>query len=163
VAAEGLQGFGAALDHGGFGGGACGGTGEVVESGAAGTGGGQEHGGGGTKNGVIGGFGLGAGFSGVTFGGGGLTSTDGHRTGGGGGGWYGGGTSNYGSYNGGGGGGSGYVLTASSYKPTGYLLGSEYYLSNAQTIGGNQSFPAPGGGNETGHSGNGYARITLVE
>ena len=83
--------------------------------------------------------------------------------GGGGGGWYGGGTSNYGSYNGGGGGGSGYVLTASSYKPTGYLLGSEYYLSNAQTIGGNQSFPAPGGGNETGHSGNGYARITLVE
>ncbi len=142
MAAEGLQGFGAALDHGGFGGGACGGTGEVVESGAAGTGGGQEHGGGGTKNGVIGGFGLGAGFSGVTFGGGGLTSTDGHRTGGG---------------------GSGYVLTASSYKPTGYLLGSEYYLSNAQTIGGNQSFPAPGGGNETGHSGNGYARITLVE
>lgn len=64
---------------------------------------------------------------------------------------------------GGGGGGSGYVLTSSSYKPSGYALGSEYYLTNAQTIAGNQSFPAPGGGNETGHSGNGYARITLVE
>lgn len=79
--------------------------------------------------------------------------------GGGGGGWYGGGSSQWR----GGGGGSGYVLTASSHKPTGYLLGSEYYLSNAQTIAGNQSFPAPGGGTETGHSGNGYARITLVE
>lgn len=30
-------------------------------------------------------------------------------------------------------------------------------------IAGDKSFPAPGGGNETGHSGNGYARITLVE
>ncbi len=77
--------------------------------------------------------------------------------GGGGGGWFGGGATT------GAGGGSGYVLTASSNKPTGYKLGSEYYLSNAQTIAGNQSFPAPGGGNETGHSGNGYARITLVE
>ena len=61
------------------------------------------------------------------------------------------------------GGGSGYVLTDSSYKPSGYLLGSEYYLSNAQTIAGNQSFPTPGGGTEKGHSGNGYARITVVE
>ncbi len=92
-------------------------------------------------------------------------------TGGGGGGWFGGaggygdsksdGYAYYGSS--GGGGGSAYVLTASSHKPTGYALGSEYYLSDAQTIAGNQSFPAPGGGNETGHSGNGYARITLVE
>ncbi len=57
-----------------------------------------------------------------------------------------------------GGGSSGNVLTTSSYK-----LGLEYYLSDAQTIARNQSFPAPGGGTETGHSGNGYARITLVE
>ena len=81
--------------------------------------------------------------------------------GGGGGGWFGGGGGSGG--NGGGGGGSGYVLTYNSYKPTGYKLGSEYFLTDAETIAGNQSFPAPGGGNETGHSGNGYARITLVE
>jgi len=79
---------------------------------------------------------------------------------GGGGGWYGGGSNNNP-----GGGGSGYVYsssTASNY-PSGCLLNSSYYLTNAQTIAGNTSFPAPGGGSETGHSGNGYARITLVE
>lgn len=81
---------------------------------------------------------------------------------GGGGGWYGGSMGSSGNMHTGGG-GSGYVLTASSYKPANYALGSEYYLTSAQTIAGNQSFPAPGGGNETGHSGNGYARITLVE
>ena len=46
----------------------------------------------------------------------------------GGGGWYGGNTDNN-SANIGGGGGSGYVLTENSYKPSGYLLGEEYYLS----------------------------------
>ena len=85
----------------------------------------------------------------------------------GGGGWFGGGGGMYegqgSNYASGGGGGSGYVLTASSYKPTGYALGADYFLSSAQTIAGNQSFPKPGGGTETGHSGNGYARITLVE
>lgn len=60
-------------------------------------------------------------------------------------------------------GGSGYVLTSSSSKPSGYALGSQYYLTNASTKAGNTSFSAPGGGTETGHSGNGYARITLVE
>ena len=60
-------------------------------------------------------------------------------------------------------GGSGYVLTSSSSKPSGYALGSQYYLSNASTKAGNTSFVSPTGGNETGHSGNGYARITLVE
>ena len=30
------------------------------------------------------------------------------------------------------------------------------------TVAGNTSFIAPGGGNETGHSGNGYARITYL-
>jgi len=85
----------------------------------------------------------------------------------GGGGWFGGGGGMYegqgSNYASGGGGGSGYVLTASSYKPTGYALAADYFLSSAQTIAGNQSFPKPGGGTETGHSGNGYARITLVE
>lgn len=97
--------------------------------------------------GESGGFGYGGGASGGT------------PVGGGGGGWFGGGS----GFGCGGGGGSGYVLTSSSYKPSGYKLGSEYYLSDAQTMSGNQSFPAPGGGTETGHSGNGYARITLVE
>lgn len=62
------------------------------------------------------------------------------------------------------GGGSGYVYTpttASNY-PSGCLLNSAYYLSNAQTIAGNQSFSSPTGGTETGHSGNGYVRITKL-
>ena len=78
---------------------------------------------------------------------------------GGGGGWYGGGGA---GYTGGSSGGSGYVytsVTASNY-PNGCLLNSSYYLSNAQTIAGDQSFPAPSGSTETGHSGNGYCRIT---
>lgn len=77
---------------------------------------------------------------------------------GGGGGWYGGGLHCDS------GGGSGYVYTpttASNY-PSGCLLNSAYYLSNAQTIAGNQSFPSPTGGTETGHSGNGYVRITKL-
>ena len=61
----------------------------------------------------------------------------------GGGGWYGGGGSpNIGS----GGGGSGHIGTG--------VIGT--------TIAGNQSIPSPSGGTETGHSGNGYARITFV-
>ncbi len=86
----------------------------------------------------------------------------------GGGGWYGGG----GCYpdgsvddDGGGGGGSGYVYTSStaSYYPAGCMLNSSYYLTNAQTIAGNTSFPSTiTGTNETGHSGNGYARITYT-
>ena len=62
-------------------------------------------------------------------------------------------------------GGSGYVYTsstASSY-PSGCLLNSSYYLSNASTKAGNTSMPSTSGGTETGHTGNGYARITLVE
>lgn len=71
---------------------------------------------------------------------------------GGGGGFYGGyggvGAGN-GSDNQAGGGGSGYVNTNK--------------LTSAQTKAGNTSFPSPtSSGNETGHSGNGYARITPV-
>lgn len=105
------------------------------------------------------------------FGIGGHTSYDG---GGGGGGWYGacpaGGqttpaTSNNGNDTSGSPGGSGYVYTsatASNY-PSGCLLNSSYYLINAQTIAGNTSFTSPIGSSETGHSGNGYCRITVIE
>ena len=93
-----------------------------------------------------------------------------YNGGAGGGGWYGGASrysvSSYsiGSDSEGGGGGSGYVYTSSTAKnyPSGCLLNSSYYLSNAQTIAGNQSFPSPTGGTETGHSGNGYVRITKL-
>lgn len=94
-----------------------------------------------------------------------------YNGGAGGGGWYGGASrysvSSYstGSDSEGGGGGSGYVYTpttASNY-PSGCLLNSAYYLSNAQTIAGNNSFASPTGSSETGHSGNGYCRITVIE
>lgn len=39
---------------------------------------------------------------------------------------------------------------------------SGYVFTNSQMIAGNASMPAPAGGTETGHSGNGYARITFV-
>ena len=63
---------------------------------------------------------------------------------GGGGGWFGGYTCNstnmsYSSSNGGG--GSGYVLTADSYKPDGYLVGEEYYLTDAFLEGGSAIDP----------------------
>ena len=78
---------------------------------------------------------------------------------GGGGGWYGGGGGHAG------GGGSGYVYTSTTAAnyPSGCLLNSSYYLTEAQTIAGNTTFLAPNGTNETGHSGNGYARITITE
>lgn len=65
------------------------------------------------------------------------------RGAGGGGGWYGGGGV---AYFGGGGGGSGYIGTA---------------VTNGQTIAGNKSFPSPTGGAETGHTGSGWAKISM--
>lgn len=62
-----------------------------------------------------------------------------------GGGFYGGRASK--NTNGGAGGGSGYLASG---------------LLNKNTLDGTQTFGAPGGGNETGHSGNGYARITWL-
>lgn len=70
------------------------------------------------------------------------STTYGHICGGGGG-WYGG---NFGS-NSAPSGGSGYVSSA---------------LTNIQTINGESSFPSTSGSTETGHSGNGYARITVI-
>lgn len=93
---------------------------------------------------------------------GGYMTNNNYGAGGGGGGWYGGGGGNY--RTGPGGGGSGYVYTestASSY-PSGCLLNSSYYMLNAATYAGNTSFESATGGTETGHSGNGYAKITYV-
>lgn len=97
-----------------------------------------------------------------TFGIGGNGSGSSEGGSGGGGGWYGGGGA---GYTGGSSGGSGYVYTSSTAKnyPSGCLLNSSYYLSNAQTIAGNNSFVSPTGSSETGHSGNGYCRITVIE
>lgn len=79
---------------------------------------------------------------------------------GGGGGWYGGGGAI-----GVGGGGSGYMYTSSSasYYPSGCLLDSSHYLTNATTLAGNAAFISPTGISETGHAGNGYIRITVIE
>lgn len=105
-----------------------------------------------------------------SFGQGGSATTSGtnynYGSGGGGGGWYGGGacsnysdSTNYQGYNGG---GSGYVYTSATAAnyPDGNYVNSSYYLTNAQTIAGNQSFKSPDGTNETGHTGNGFCRIT---
>mgnify|MGYP004608701231 CR=1 FL=1 len=84
-------------------------------------------------------------------------------------GWYGGGGGGYrnsssyyyyGVSNGGG--GSGFVYTSGVTLPTGYLLGADYQLTSAQTIAGNTAFTSPTGGTETGHAGNGYAKVTFV-
>ena len=99
--------------------------------------------------------------------------------GGGGSGWYGGGGGgiNGNSYNAakyyeamsGGGGGSGWVYTEDNYNTwknknssasLKWVLNSDYYLSNAQTVDGSQSFESVSGGTETGHSGDGYAKIS---
>lgn len=91
----------------------------------------------------------------------------GYSAGAGGGGWYGGG----GAYDNdsdsdgrGGGGGSAYVLTESSYKPEGYTPTVEYYFSDTSIIDGNSTMPSPTGTEtQTGNTGNGLIRITLIE
>ena len=157
---------------GGYGGGNAGGDGKYVNSTYAyysGKGGTQTSGGsGGTAEdtnyyGHSGTFGIG-GDIGYRY-----SSTAIYSNGAGGGGWYGGGGS--GHYNGsstvrytGGGGGSGYVYTEStaSYYPSGCLLNENYYLINAGTYAGNTSFESTTGASETGHSGNGYAKVTYI-
>ena len=86
---------------------------------------------------------------------------------GGGGGWYGGGNG-YGNatpYTNGihfSGAGSGFVNIAANaqYRPTGYT-GLE--LDSGATYDGETSFPSTSGSTETGHSGDGYARITCID
>lgn len=104
--------------------------------------------------------------SGGSFGTGAPMSTTGYRycSGAGGGGWYGGGcaysdsTMSYVRYMGG---GSGWVNTSASAsnRPSGY---TGLQLDSGETKAGNTSFPSTSGGNETGHAGNGYARITRL-
>ena len=79
---------------------------------------------------------------------------------GGGGGWYGGGSAR----RAGGGGGSGYVYNSSSSVnyPSGCLLNSDYYLSNTSLLGVGDLWNSPDGATESGHSGNGYVRITCT-
>lgn len=111
---------------------------------------------GGNGNGNDGGFGYG-----------GNQATTGYRyvSGGAGGGWYGGGTAysdssmTYVRYTGG---GSGFVNTAAnaSYRPSGY---TGLQLDSGTTTAGNTSHPSTSGGTETGHSGNGYAKITVLD
>ena len=105
--------------------------------------------------------------SGGAFGLGANQSTTGDRycSGGGGGGWYGGGkassdsSTSYINYTGG---GSGFVNTSAnaSYRPSGY---TGLQLDSGSTKDGSTSFESTSGGTETGHSGNGYARITVLE
>ena len=79
---------------------------------------------------------------------------------GGGGGWYGGGSAR----RAGGGGGSGYVYNSSNSAnyPSGCLLNSDYYLSNTSLLGAGGLWNSPDGATESGHSGNGYVRITCT-
>lgn len=91
-----------------------------------------------------------------------------YSCGGGGGGWYGGGgaydnDSDSDGRNGGGGSGYIYTSTSASTYPSGCLLNSQYYLENATTLAGNTVFTSPTGTSETGHTGNGYIRITVIE
>lgn len=94
----------------------------------------------------------------------------------GGGGWYGGGAGGNFSYGGAGqntkntyagGGGSGFVLSASSASsvPSGYALGSQYYMTDVQNKTGKDSgnpIIEPTGSSSAGHYGEGYVRITVV-
>lgn len=107
-------------------------------------------------------------YGGFGFGGYGLYRSNGYG-GAGGGGWY-GGSGTYPDSSGdddrGGGGGSGYIYTADTAVnyPSGCLLNSNYYLSDASMIAGDASMTDPESGSSvTGRSGNGYVRITVIE
>lgn len=106
-------------------------------------------------------------YGGFGFGGAGLYVNSGYG-GAGGGGWYGGqGTLPDSSTddNKGGGGGSGFVYTKETVSsvPIGYLLSGQYYLTQSETKQGTTSFISPNNVTETGHSGDGYVRITVGE
>ena len=141
---------------GGVGGGTTGG-GSASQSSCGTQAGGGTQTAGGAKGNYSGTYGANKG----AFGKGGNASDGRYDGGGGGGGWYGGGAGASSGWSNGGGGGSGYVYTsstASSY-PSGCLLNNSYYLTNASTTAGSSSFPGTSSSSETGHSGNGYARI----
>ena len=130
-------------------------------SGVSATGSEGQFGGGGTVS---------AGGSGYESGSFGLGGTGFGHGGGGGGGWYGGGG---GAHCGGNaGGGSGWLHTSTNYtnwkagNPTDankYLLTNVNYMNVIQNTPGTGTIPAPAGGTETGHTGNGYARISVAK
>ncbi len=132
---------------GGFGGGEVGGDGKTR------TGGTQTYGRGGTQTsggvGYCGTANLGSSTdypeSCGSFGQGGTYITN-YNCSGGGGGWY--------------GGGSGYYEGSSAGGGSGHVNNNA--LITGATIGGNQSFVSPDGTMETGHSGDGHARITYI-
>ena len=99
-------------------------------------------------------------FTAAGFGTGGAAKSSSYCSGGGGG-WYGGG----GAARAAGGGGSGYIYTSStaSQYPSGCLLNSSYYLTDTSIISGSSTFIAPLGGDEIGHSGDGYVRIFIQD
>ena len=153
-------------DPGGFGGGPSGGNcyylGSLKSQGA-GTQSGSTEGFGGGTNGDRGSFGLGAPSK---------YNSGCHSGGGGGGGWYGGGGGGHGNHRScsSGGGGSGWTFTESSFmafqqgdseNANNFALTGEYYLTDVMCAGGNEEFPRPdGNGNERGHVGHGFAKIT---
>lgn len=151
--------------NGGAGGGIAGLDGEYYSAnhlGYVGTGGMQIAGG-------TGGTGIGTDYNGSsgTFGLGGNSANRNNvnSNGAGGGGWYGGGGAGNGdssNYAAGGGGGSGFIYTASAELPADYAVASDYYLSSANAYVGNTTFIGPNGITETGHSENGYAKVTYV-
>ncbi len=104
---------------------------------------------------------------GFGFGGFGVYRSSGYA-GAGGGGWYGGCGSvpdGSGDDDRGGGGGSGFVYTGQSVTvPSGstYKITSQYAMTSTTLAAGNTSFTSPAGASETGHTGNGYARITYL-
>ena len=85
---------------------------------------------------------------------------DSWAAGGAGGGWYGGVTD---WPNGSGGSGYAWCSAYASYYPDGCLVGQEYYLENVTLSSGVQTFNGPTGVQEKGHTGHGYARVTLVK
>lgn len=69
-------------------------------------------------------------------------------------------------------GGSGWVYTAANYSTwnsanstdaSQYQLQAKYYLESAKTKTGSSSFTSPTGTTESGHSGNGFVRITCLD
>lgn len=107
-------------------------------------------------------------YAGFGFGGNGIYRSNGYG-GAGGGGWY-GGSGAYPDGSGdddrGGGGGSNYIYNqaCSSSYPSGCLLQSSDYLDeDFSSQPGNTAFLSPTGASETGHSGNGYIRITVLQ
>ncbi|MBC2478630.1 glycine-rich protein, partial [Clostridium beijerinckii] len=128
----GTCGYNTSVDYYGYGGGLSGGNG-ISRCGSPGLGGTQS----GSGGGVPGGFG---------YGGYGMAAWGGY-SGGGGGGWYGGGGGSVDSSaddDSGGGGGAGYVLSGTSYKPSGYIDDSYYYcIDTPMLIAGNLTMPNP--------------------